>query len=244
MTVRAEEAGTTTTPGIDAVLNYTYIIYIFSHFGQIKDSSLDGMQPVEQRDSRGAFRWTDLGTTDWGVVARAVHALAVVVWIGGVWLVTTVLLPAMKAKPPEAWIQELGAIERRFAPQVRIAVVLVLLGGLYMLYRYDLWERFRHSEYWWMHLMVGVWMLFAALLFVVEPFVLRRLIHRGGARASGTTLALTLWPHRAMPSLSARHFCRGWRKPWPLVAAGRCYPGAAIGIVPHYHTPRADRATQ
>jgi uncharacterized membrane protein len=26
---------------------------------------------------------------DWGIVARAIHVVAVVVWIGGVWLVTT-----------------------------------------------------------------------------------------------------------------------------------------------------------
>jgi uncharacterized membrane protein len=31
---------------------------------------------------------------DWGIVARPIHVVAVVVWIGGVWLVTTVLLPA------------------------------------------------------------------------------------------------------------------------------------------------------
>jgi hypothetical protein len=30
---------------------------------------------------------------DWGIVARAAHIIAVVVWIGDVWLVTTVLLP-------------------------------------------------------------------------------------------------------------------------------------------------------
>jgi hypothetical protein len=33
---------------------------------------------------------------DWGIVARAIHVVAVVIWIGGIWLVTTVLLPAMK----------------------------------------------------------------------------------------------------------------------------------------------------
>ncbi len=32
---------------------------------------------------------------DWGIVARAIHVLGVIVWIGGVWFVTTVLLPAM-----------------------------------------------------------------------------------------------------------------------------------------------------
>ncbi len=140
--------------------------------------------------------------TDWGVVARAVHVLAVVVWIGGVWLVTTALLPAMKTKPPEAWVREFKMIERRFAPQARIAVLLVLLSGLYMLDRYDLWGRFARGEYWWMHLMVGVWVLFATLIFVVEPLVFRRVVHRGAARAPEATLALMLWLHRAMLALS------------------------------------------
>jgi uncharacterized membrane protein len=69
---------------------------------------------------------------DWGVVARAIHVLGVVAWIGGVWVVTTLLLPAMKQKPPEEWICEFHATEHRFAPQARIAVLLVLLSGLYM----------------------------------------------------------------------------------------------------------------
>lgn len=140
--------------------------------------------------------------TDWGVVARAVHVLAVVVWIGGVWLVTMVLLPAMRTKPPEEWLREFETIERRFAPQARIAILLVLLSGLYMLDRYDLWGRFAHGEYWWMHLMVGVWVLFATLIFVIEPLVFRRIVHRGAARAPKATLALMLWLHRAMLLLS------------------------------------------
>ena len=71
----------------------------------------------------------------------------------------------MKLKRPEEWLNEFDAIEQRFAPQARIAVVLVLLSGLYMVYAYDLWNRFTDIRYWWMDLMVGVWLLFAALLF-------------------------------------------------------------------------------
>ena len=138
----------------------------------------------------------------WGILARAVHVLAVVVWIGGVSFVTTVLLPAMRGRPPEHWLREFDAIERRFAPQARIAVLLVLLSGLYMLYRYDLWQRFAHAEYWWMDLMVGVWLLFAALLFVVEPLALGRLVRRRAATAPEATLALLLWLHRVMLVLS------------------------------------------
>lgn len=139
---------------------------------------------------------------DWGVIARAVHVLAVVVWIGGLSLVTTVLLPAMRDRPPEQWIREFEALERRFAPQARIAALLVLFSGLYMLYRYDLWQQFALTEYWWMDLMVGVWLLFAALLFVIEPLALGRLVRRRAAAAPEATLALMLWLHRGMLILS------------------------------------------
>jgi uncharacterized membrane protein len=140
--------------------------------------------------------------TDWGILARAIHVVAVVVWIGGVWLVTTVLLPAMKLTRPEEWIGEFDAIEQRFAPQVRIAAVLVLLSGLYMLYAYDLWDRFTEPRYWWMHLMVVVWLLFAALLFVIEPLIIRSTVHRSDAVAPAAVLTRMLWMHRAMLALS------------------------------------------
>lgn len=141
-------------------------------------------------------------SVDWGILARAVHVLAVVIWIGGLWLVTTVLLPGMKGKPPEEWMRAFDALEHRFAPQARIAAILVLLSGLYMLYQYDLWDRFMQGEFWWMHLMVGVWLLFAALLFVIEPFIVRRYVHRGTALAPEATLARMIWLHRVMLALS------------------------------------------
>ena len=157
-------------------------------------------QPNE--GSRRAVMLAELRTIDWGVVARAVHVVAVVIWIGGVWLVTMVLLPAMREKPAADWRREFDAIERRFAPQARITALLVLLSGLYMLYRYDLWNRFTQAEYWWMDFMVGVWLVFAVLLFVVEPFGLRRLVRRDAAAAPEATLARMLRLHRALLALS------------------------------------------
>ena len=139
---------------------------------------------------------------DWGILARAIHVVAVVVWIGGVWLVTTVLLPVMKLKRPEEWIGEFDAIEQRFAPQVRIAALLVLLSGLYMLYAYDLWDRFAELRYWWMHLMVGVWLLFAVLLFVVEPLIIGGAIRSHAATASAAMLTRMLWMHRVLLTLA------------------------------------------
>lgn len=117
----------------------------------------------------------------WGVVARAVHVVAVVAWIGGVFFVTTVLLPALKQRPEEDWMQEFEAIERRFARQARIAVLLVLLSGLYMLYSYNLWGLLAGVRYWWMHLMMCVWLIFALLLFVIEPVFHRAFSHRAAS---------------------------------------------------------------
>jgi uncharacterized membrane protein len=139
---------------------------------------------------------------DWGIVAGAVHILAVVVWIGGVWLVTTALLPGLKQKPPEHWAREFDAIEHRFAPQARIAVLLVLLGGLYMLYAYDMWDRFADGRFWWMHLMAGLWLLFATLLFVIEPLIICRRVRERFATAPQATLGRMLWMHRALLALS------------------------------------------
>ena len=139
---------------------------------------------------------------DWGVLARAIHVVAVVVWIGGVWLVTMVLLPAMRQRLPEEWIGEFDAIEQRFAPQVRIAALLVLLSGLYMLYAYDLWDRLADVSYWWMHLMVGVWLLFAALLFVIEPLIIGGAIRGRAAAASAAMLTRMLWMHRVLLTLA------------------------------------------
>jgi uncharacterized membrane protein len=108
-------------------------------------------------------------------VARALHVLAVVIWIGGVAMVTMVVLPAVRRGDigPNR-LQAFEAIERRFGWHARIATVIVALTGFYMTDRLDLWGRFRSGEFWWMHAMVGVWLLFTLVLFVAEPLILHK----------------------------------------------------------------------
>src|SRR5262249_34583578 len=142
------------------------------------------------------------GDVDWGIVARIVHVLAVVVWVGGVWFVTAVVLLAVRKKPPQDWLVEINCVENPFALQDRFAVLLALLNGLYMLYRYSLWDRFVDARYWWMHLMVAVWLLFAVLLFVLEPLVVHRVIDRRASAAPGATLTLMLRFHAVMLALA------------------------------------------
>jgi len=129
------------------------------------------------------------------IIARALHVLAVVIWIGGVSMVTTVTLPAVRlGELGENRRRAFQAIEHRFVQQARLAVVVVGLTGFYMGWRLDLWDRFRMAEFWQMHVMVSVWLLFAFVLFVAEPFILRRLFDRWAVAEPKVAFA---WLHRA-----------------------------------------------
>jgi uncharacterized membrane protein len=129
------------------------------------------------------------------VIARALHVLAVVIWIGGVAMVTMVVLPAVRdGDVGPNRLQVFEAIERRFAWPARIATVVVGLTGFYIMQRLELWERFRAGEFWWMHAMVCLWLLFTVVLFVAEPLILHRWFH---ARASATPDTAFTFLHRA-----------------------------------------------
>jgi uncharacterized membrane protein len=121
-------------------------------------------------------------------IARAIHVLAIVLWIGGVAFVTTALLPALRRMNGAAGKLALfNAIERRFAWQARLSTLLAGLTGLYMLVRLDLWDRFLSARFWWMHAMVIVWLVFTVMLFVIEPFFLdRRVREQAMAEPEGT----------------------------------------------------------
>jgi uncharacterized membrane protein len=112
-------------------------------------------------------------------LARALHVAAVVIWIGGLSMATTVVLSAVRRGDFGVdRLQSFHAIERRFVWQARTAVIIVGLTGLYMVWQLDLWDRFHTASFWWMHAMVGLWLVFALLLFIAEPFILHRHFRR------------------------------------------------------------------
>ena len=136
-------------------------------------------------------------------IARLLHALGVVLWIGGVAMVTTVLLPAMRRlKTPRERIEFFETIEQGFARQARITTLVTGLSGLYLVYRLNLWQRFMHIEYWWMHAMVLVWLLFTLMLFVLEPLFLHRHFIERARRDPQATFALVTRMHWVLLILS------------------------------------------
>ncbi|MGE3829453.1 MAG: hypothetical protein AB7F76_00530 [Parvibaculaceae bacterium] len=129
------------------------------------------------------------------VVARVLHVLAVVIWIGGVSMATTVALPAIRRGDlGENRLEAFHAVEQRFVWQARTAVIVVGLTGFYMVWRQDLWDRFRTVDFWWMHAMVCLWLLYAFILFLAEPFILHRHFHRWAIDQPQVAFA---WLHRA-----------------------------------------------
>jgi uncharacterized membrane protein len=136
-------------------------------------------------------------------LARAVHVLAVVLWIGGVALVTTVLLPAIRqAHPPPERFAAFHALERRFARQARWTTLLAGATGFYMAWRFDLWSRFADAGFWWMHAMVLTWLIFTLMLFIIEPLLLDRVLARWAAARPEAAWRAVEWLHRALLALS------------------------------------------
>ncbi len=108
--------------------------------------------------------------------ARVIHVIAVILWIGGVAMVTTVIIPAVKRlKSKEDQIKTFEHIEGRFAIQAKITTLLTGISGFYMLYVLDAWDRYLDYKFWWIHAMTLVWILFTLILYVLEPLLLHRI---------------------------------------------------------------------
>jgi uncharacterized membrane protein len=117
-------------------------------------------------------------STDGFVLARALHILGVVVWIGGVAFVTTVLLPALRCLDrAEDRLVLFERLEGRFASQARVTTLITGLSGFYMLHFLHAWSRYADPHYAWIHLMTAVWAIFTLVLFVLEPLFLHRWFH-------------------------------------------------------------------
>ncbi|MCB1773316.1 MAG: hypothetical protein KDI88_06835 [Gammaproteobacteria bacterium] len=136
-------------------------------------------------------------------LARVLHVLGVVLWIGGVAMVTTVILPAVRrVATPEERVQLFERIEHRFAWQARVTTLVTGLSGFYLVHLMNAWERFHQLAYWWMHTMVLVWVLFTVMLFVLEPLVLRRLFMRTAVRQPERVFTLMQRMHWVLLTLS------------------------------------------
>lgn len=137
------------------------------------------------------------------VLARVIHVLSVVLWIGGVAFVTTVLIPSIRRMPSESERIELfERLESRFALQARVTTVLAGASGLYMLHAMRAWDRYLDPAYWWVHLMTLVWLAFTIVLFALEPLFLHRWFVEAARRDSERAFRLLQRFHQLLLTLS------------------------------------------
>jgi len=120
---------------------------------------------------------------DYFIAARVIHVLSVVLWIGGVAMVTLVLLPAIgRMVAVDKRVEFFEQIESRFAWQSRGTTLLAGISGFYMLMQTGGWQRLSQPGSGWLHLMIVTWLIFSVMLFVLEPLVLHRVIKQQAQR--------------------------------------------------------------
>lgn len=137
------------------------------------------------------------------VFARVLHVLAVILWIGGVAMVTTVIIPAVKRmSSKEDQIKTFERIEGRFAIQAKITTLITGITGFYMIYVLDAWDRYFDLKYWWLHAMTLVWILFTLVLYVLEPLVLHKLFKEYAEKNPSKTFSILHKVHWVLLLLS------------------------------------------
>jgi uncharacterized membrane protein len=127
-------------------------------------------------------------------IARAIHIVSIVIWIGGVSFVTLVMLPAIKSQYGFAQQESIfHLIENRFAKIAKWMVLIAGMSGFYMVDQLSAWGRFTQMQFFWMHAMVLVWLIFTLALFIVEPLLEKR--HPKHSQNPKRTLQVTLQLH-------------------------------------------------
>ncbi|MBA5629816.1 hypothetical protein [Moheibacter lacus] len=140
---------------------------------------------------------------DTTTLARVLHVIGVIVWIGGVSMVTTVIIPSVKRlKSKEEQIKTFEQIEGRFSFQAKLATLLTGITGFYMLHELNAWERYLDYRYWWVHAMTLVWFIFSIILFILEPFILHRLFKKYAAENPEKTFKFIHRAHWVLLNIS------------------------------------------
>ena len=137
------------------------------------------------------------------VFARSLHVAAVVFWIGGVAFVTTVLIPALKKiTDADNRLELFEQLEGRFSLQAKVTTLITGLSGFYMLEFMQAWGRYLQPQFWWLHLMTAVWLIFSLVLFLFEPLFLHRWFRERALINSNRAFALLHGMHKILLALS------------------------------------------
>ncbi|MCC6193183.1 MAG: CopD family protein [Burkholderiales bacterium] len=125
-------------------------------------------------------------------VARWLHLLGVVVWVGGMFFAHMALRPSVQALDPPQRLPLLATTLSRFLTWVAVAIVLILGSGAYLIVTYGGFA----AVAWPVHAMtgLGVVMVLIYAWLVASPF---RLLKAG--------VAIADWPRAGAAMARVRH---------------------------------------
>ncbi len=136
-------------------------------------------------------------------IARALHVIAVVMWIGSVSFTTFIILPVLRrgADAGES-TSTFEQIEARVARQAKYTTQITGLTGLYMLYVLDAWQRLLDPAYWWVHAMIFIYVVFTVVIFILEPLLLHKWFEKQARSDPKCVLGLIFRAHIVLITLS------------------------------------------
>jgi len=109
-------------------------------------------------------------------LSAAIHVVGVVIWIGGVAFVTIILFPMIQEmENPLEKALLFQKVEHRFARLVRVVIVVVGITGAYNLHARGLYSIMTSPEGFWLDLMIGVYAVYALLIFGLEKALFKRI---------------------------------------------------------------------
>jgi uncharacterized membrane protein len=133
------------------------------------------------------------------IIARTLHVIAVVLWIGGVAFVTTVLIPAIRdSQSAENRLSLFELLEGKFSFQAKLTTLMTGLSGFYMLHVMNAWS----SMQWWLYLMIFIWVVFSVVLFLLEPLFLHEWFHQQAKMNNERTFLVLQIMHIVLLSIS------------------------------------------
>ena len=136
-------------------------------------------------------------------IARALHVIAVVMWIGSVSFTTFIVLPVLlRGTVTGESTDTFEQIEAGVAQQAKYSTQITGLTGLYMLYVLDGWERLLDPAQWWLHAMIFIYLVFTVVIFVLEPLVLHKWFEEQASTNPQRVLGLVFKAHIVLITLS------------------------------------------
>jgi len=137
---------------------------------------------------------------DFFVLARVLHVIGVVLWIGGVAFLALVVVPVLRTMPDtQQSFSIFAAIEGRFKAQAKVVTIITGFSGFFMLFWLHAWDRYLDLSFWWGHLMTLIWLFFSLLLFFIEPALARRNIQK---KAMSNPVATFAFANRMLKTLT------------------------------------------